>query len=136
MIRQKLTLDDYDWTVYVYYAVDTYYTDEIMERLYDIGCPQEHLQTAYDNLSAGDINTGLTYSNYAQRKTVLVIGLTSSPAQFLNSWQHECAHLRQHIAKCFGIDVWGEEIAYLAGDIAQKMYPVAKRFLCKCYRHE
>ena len=38
MIRQTFYMDRYDWTVYAYYAVDDYYTDEIVELLYDVGC--------------------------------------------------------------------------------------------------
>lgn len=38
MIRQQFDISKYDWKVEVYYAVDCYYTDEIMGRLYDIGC--------------------------------------------------------------------------------------------------
>lgn len=128
MLRQKIVLNN-GWIIYAYYAVDTYYTDEIMEHLYEIGCRGEDLQKAYDNLSSGKLDTGLTYSSCKQRKTVLVVGLTSSQDEFFNSWQHEVVHVRQHIAMCTGMDVWGEEIAYLGGEISQKMFPVIKKFL-------
>lgn len=36
MIRQRFDIEEYGWKVAVYYAVDCYYTDEIMGRLYDI----------------------------------------------------------------------------------------------------
>ena len=52
MIRQQFDINKYDWKVEVYYAVDCYYTDEIMGRLYDIGCRGDDLRTAYENLSA------------------------------------------------------------------------------------
>lgn len=64
----------------------------------------------------------------------MVISLTSSPAEFLNSWMHEMQHLCRHVAAAFGIDPYGEEAAYLAGDVGQKMFPVARRFLCDCCR--
>lgn len=128
MLRQKIVLSN-GWTIYAYYAVDTYYTDEIMGHLYDIGCRGEDLHTAYENLSSGKLDTGLTYSNCEHRKTVLVVGITSSPDEFFNSWQHEVVHVRQHIARCTGMDVWGEEIAYLGGELSQKMFPVIRKFL-------
>lgn len=132
MIRQQFDISKYDWKVEVYYAVDCYYTDEIMGRLYDIGCRGDDLQTAYENLSAGKLDTGLTYSNYGTRQTVMVIGITSSAAQFQNSYDHERKHLEAHIAAALGIDPWGEEICYLSGEIGQLMFEKARLMLCDC----
>ena len=132
MIRQQFDISKYDWKVEVYYAVDCYYTDEIMGRLYDIGCRGDDLQTAYENLSAGKTDTGLTYSNYGTRQTVMVIGITSSAAQFQNSYDHERKHLEAHIAAALGIDPWGEEICYLSGEIGQLMFEKARLMLCDC----
>ena len=33
-----------------------------------------------------------------------------------------------------GIDPYGEEFQYMSGDIAKRMFPVAKRFMCDCCR--
>ena len=132
MIRQQFDISKYDLKVEVYYAVDCYYTDEIMGRLYDIGCRGDDLQTAYENLSAGKPDTGLTYSNYGTRQTVMVIGITSSAAQFQNSYDHERKHLEAHIAAALGIDPWGEEICYLSGEIGQLMFEKARLMLCDC----
>lgn len=52
MIRQRFDIEEYGWKVAVYYAVDCYYTDEIIGRLYDIGCRGDDLETAYRNLSS------------------------------------------------------------------------------------
>ena len=132
MIRQQFDISKYDWKVEVYYAVDCYYTDEIMGRLYDIGCRGDDLRTAYENLSAGKPDTGLTYSNYGTRQTVMVIGITSSATQFQNSYDHERKHLEAHIAAALGIDPWGEEICYLSGEIGQLMLEKARLMLCDC----
>ena len=132
MIRQQFDISKYDWKVEVYYAVDCYYTDEIMGRLYDIGCRGDDLRTAYENLSAGKPDTGLTYSNYGTRQTVMVIGITSSAAQFQNSYDHERKHLEAHIAAALGIDPWGEEICYLSVEIGQLMFEKARLMLCDC----
>lgn len=40
-------------------------------------------------------------------------------------------HLCRHISKAFGIDPYGEEAQYLSGYVGQKMFPVAKKFLCE-----
>lgn len=133
MIRQRFELGNHDWEVFAYYAVDTYYVDEIMDRLLDIGCCGENLQTAYANLTAGQLDTGLTYSNYAGHKTVMVIALTSSAKEFEKSWRHECGHLATHICQAFDITPYGEEIQYLGQDIVDKTWKIAKNFLCECH---
>lgn len=132
MIRQRFELGNHDWDVFVYYAVSTYYVEEIMDRIYNIGCRGEDLQTAYDNLTSGQLNTGLTYSNYESRQTVMVIALTSSAKEFEKSWRHECGHLATHICRAFGISTYGEEIQYLGQDIVDHTWEIAKNFLCEC----
>ena len=137
MIRQKITLPDYDnWTIYAYYATTRYAVDEIMERLWEIGMDANNARQAFENLSMGNLNTGLCYSNYSMRKSVLVIALTSSPAEFINSWLHELEHLESHIGKVFNLDPTGEDIAYLSGELAMEMYPRIKHLLCDCCRHK
>ena len=91
----------------------------------------DSLKRAYRNLTEGRMNTGLTYSDYRRRETVMVISLTSTPEEFQNSWDHEKGHLCRHISKAFGIDPYGEEAQYLSGYVGQKMFPVAKKFLCE-----
>lgn len=137
MIRQKITLPDYDnWTIYAYYATTRYAVDEIMERLWEIGMDANNARQAFENLSSGNLNTGLCYSNYSMRKSVLVIALTSSPAEFINSWHHELEHLESHIGKVFHLDPTGEDIAYLSGELAMEMYPRIKHLICDCCRHK
>lgn len=45
--------------------------------MYSIGCDGEMLRTAYENMSSGKMNTGITYSNFRDRETVMVIAITS-----------------------------------------------------------
>lgn len=131
MIVQDFELPEYGWHVRVYYAVTTYWAERIIRDLVRIGCHGTELRRAYDNLLRGDLNTGITYSNTAAGETVMVISLTSTPAQFLNSWLHEMRHLSRHIERACGISPYGEEAAYLAGDIGQRMFPVARKFICE-----
>lgn len=136
MIKQDISLPRYRWRVRVYYAVTRMYCNDIMSDLYDIGCRGENLQTAYENLREGRVNTGLTFSNYDLRATVMVIARTSTPAQFLNSYDHERKHLEAHIADAYGLDPYGEEIAYLCGKIGELLYPVSRKFVCEHCRCE
>lgn len=136
MIYQELYISKYDWLVHIYYAVTCYWTDEIMMRLYDTGCPKNKLNDSYHNLMSCKLDTGITYSNYRNRETVMVVGLTSSPAQFINSLDHERKHLEAHIAQAMNIDPWGEEIAYLSGEIAENLISYIKMFVCDCECHK
>lgn len=135
MIRQTISLERaHGWKVTCYYAVTHYEVEEIMQRLIEAGCDGKNLQTAYDNLSSGALNTGLCYSGDGE--SILVISCASSPAQFLNSLVHELHHLASHIASALGYGQKGEEACYLAGETAERMYPVASKFLCEhCRSH-
>lgn len=75
-------------------------------------------------------NFGLTHSSFRDKCTVVVIGLTTSPEEFQNTLDHEKGHVIMHIAEAYSIDPYGEEYQYLSGEIGQKMFKVAKRFLC------
>jgi len=131
MIRQEFYISKYDWHVTVYYAVTCYHVYRIISNLFSMGCRPYELQRAYSNMSSGDLDTGLTYSNPQKRQSLMVIGLTSSPAEFQNSLDHEKGHLCKHISKTCGIDPYGEEYQYLSGGVGQRMFPVARRFLCE-----
>lgn len=132
MIRQRIYLKHYKWEAWIYYAVDDYYTDEIMLRLNDIGCSRHDLRSAYDNLSSGEMNSGLTYSNFYGRKSVIVIAITSTAKEFAKSWRHEMGHLATHIAIAYKIDLTGEEVQYIGDDIVGETWEVAQLFLCDC----
>lgn len=132
MIRQQFTLPQYGWHCSVYYAVDCYYVTEIIAEMHSIGCDGEMLRTAYENMSSGKMNTGVTYSNFRDRKTVMVIALTSSAKEFEKSWRHECGHLATHICQALDITPYGEEIQYIGDDIVEKMWEYAHPLLCEC----
>lgn len=136
MIRQDIHLCQYGWHARIYYSVTTYWTERIANDLWDIGCRGNSLAKAVRNLNAGNLNTGITYSNFQDGETVMVISRTSSPEEFLNSWEHEKKHLSRHIEQAFNIDPYSEEAAYLEGTIAQKMFSVAKLFICEHCREK
>lgn len=133
MIRQDFYLDKEDWHVTVYYAVTHYDVGEIARAMLEAGAREKDVARAEENLSRGNPNTGLCYSGLG--RSVLVVSVASSPAQFINSLFHEVHHLTSHMAERIGYDLRGEEVCYLAGGIAARMYPVAKQFLCECRRH-
>ena len=137
MIYQRIVLPKYgDWVVHAYYAVSTYYVDDIMLKLWEANIDADNAKEAWDNLSKSDVDTGLCYSNYKKRETVLVIAKTSSAAEMLNSLTHECAHCCVHISTAFGIDYRSEEFCYMIGELCREMYPRVKNLLCDCCRKE
>ena len=134
MLRQTIHLSEWDWTIYAYYSVGHYYTDEIMDRLVSLGCRDRKLQRAYSNLSSGTVDTGLTYSNLLNRETVMVVGYASSGAELFNSLVHEMRHVEEHIARASHIEPYGEPVACLCGELARQMYACIGHYLCDCCR--
>lgn len=136
MIRQSFRLDKYDWECTVYYAVTCYYTDEIIDKMMSIGCSGDMLERAYEGMRECELNTGVTYSNFSRRKTVMVISLTSSAMEFEKSWRHEAGHMATHICQALDIDPYGEEIHYIGDAIVGEMWSRAKTLLCDCCRRK
>lgn len=136
VIVQDIYIQRYAWNVRVFYAVTAYWADDILSELRRIGCRGEEYVRARHNLYTGSLDTGLTYSNFRDKESVVVIGLTSSPEEFMNSFEHEKGHLCRHISQSIGLDPYGEETQYLSGEVSQLMFPVARKFLCAHCRKE
>jgi hypothetical protein len=135
MIYQELYLPKYDWRVQCFFAVDGYYLDDIMEKLWEIGCDSSNAQTAYENISSNELNTGLCYSNLRGRESIIVTAITTTAAEFAHSFVHEITHCATHIAQASNIDFKSEEFCYLAGDLAKLMHPYISKLLCSCCRN-
>lgn len=132
MIRQKITLPKYDnWEIMAYYATSRYAVDEIMEQLWLIRIDANNAKRAFDNLSSGELDTGLCYSNYSLRKSVLVVALTTSASEFMNSLTHEFAHACVHISTALDIDKQSEDFAYMIGDLCQIAFGKVNELLCE-----
>lgn len=134
MIRQRIYLDNYDIVVHAYYAVSQYYADEILNKMYDVGCRGKNMRKAEDSLYAGKLDTGLTYYSPKRREAVMVIAMTSTAQEFYNSLMHELSHLTAYIAKWDKMSFVGEDIAYLEGDLSMEIFPKVQPLLCDCCR--
>ena len=135
MIRQKIVLPDYaNWEIMAYYATSRYAVDEIMEQLWLIGIDADNARRAFDNLTNGDLDTGLCYSNYSLRKSVIVVALATTASEFMNSLTHEFAHACIHISTALGIDKQSEDFAYMMGDLCQMAFNQVSELLCEHYR--
>lgn len=131
MIAQVIYLEDYDWLIKVYYAVTTYYSDEILGELESIDCDHKSLREAKKMLLNGEINTGFTYTNPSLHVTFIIIGLTDSVKEFVNTYDHEKGHAATHIGEYYDMDPYGESFQYLQGKIGEEMFLIAKQFMCE-----
>lgn len=135
MRLRRLYIEKYDWEVTVFYAVTCYHVDRIMQAMLPLDPSEDILQRIHSNLTKCSMDTGFTYSSKNLCSTVMVIGLHSSPAQFLNSLEHEMRHLVDDIAGHFELDMGGEEVAYLTGDINEQIIRDVQHFICQCSCH-
>lgn len=133
MKRQTIYIPEYDWTVHVYYDTTPYDTEELLGKLYQMGCSENGILRTRKQLLGGGYNNGFTYSNRALKQSVVSLGRASSFPQFLNSFVHEVHHLATHIAEAVGMSLAGEPICYLSGNIAQEMYPILIHYISDCH---
>ena len=127
-------LETVPWHVRVFYHPSPEHTEDIITYLYSIGCDYESLDDIVMMLDAETVNTGCTHTTPELRESVIIIGITTSADQFNDTYDHEKGHLAKQICLSEGIDPYGEECQYIAGEIGRKMFKAAKRFLCECCR--
>ena len=92
------------------------------------GCKRKTIDEALDILSG--VNTGFTFTNYAEGLTVVMISRASSPEQMYDTIQHELKHVTEHISEYYDVESREEAAAYLQGEIARKMYVAASMLVC------
>lgn len=136
MIKQEFIVDRVYWKVYVYYNVTPEDTSEIIDRLYKLKLPKSYITGAYTTLMSNKLNQGLTETNIKLKESVVVFTKTSNASQFINSFVHEIGHLSNHIAVAYHINLNGEEVQYIAGDIAQEMFKRCHTLMCDCCRND
>lgn len=130
MIVQDIYLEDYDWSIRVYYAVHEYFISNILIDLLDIDCDEESFFKIKRLMETGKDNIGFTYTNTEMGASLMLIGKTDSSDEFQDTFDHEKGHLVMHISSTLGIDPYSEEYQYLAGEVGKRMFKVAKKFLC------
>lgn len=132
MICRNIYIEQYDWEVHCYFAVDKYYTERILSVLNKLGCSDSIFSQVEKKLRKNERNAGFTYSNPEKRESLLVVGLATSSAEYVNSISHELRHLCDDISAVYNIASKGEKIAYLTGDIAEQLADVIQVLVCDC----
>ena len=77
-----------------------------------------------------EYNTGINYSNPDVGRSVVVIGKSTSQAEFINTFAHELRHLTDDVARAIGMDLRGEGVGYMQGEIARDLADILGSFLC------
>ena len=126
MIKQLIELGNRGWYILIYYNVDKYHIDEVIEQLEDLDCPRKLIRSSVKVMSTG-MNTGMTFSNSDYKISFVCIGETTSTEQFVNTIIHEAKHVQSHICQFYNIEEDSEKAAYLIGYIAQRMYRMLQR---------
>ena len=134
MVVQDIHIDSCKWDATIFYAVTRYDIDAIMQALHRIGCRAEYAVDAYKNLVRNELNSGLTFSNYNRRTSVVVVALCSSAKQFHRCLIHELRHLQSHIASADGINEKSEKVCYLLDEIVGLVHDTTAPMLCDCCR--
>jgi hypothetical protein len=136
MIQQDIHIPKHNWDIRIYYEVTSVWGGLIVRDLIDAGIKGRDAKTALSVVKKSDLNTGLTFSNYEKRRSVVVVFNGSNGAQFFNSMIHEALHVQRHICEADGVDPYSEDAAYILGDMAGMMYPKIKGLLCGCSKHK
>lgn len=127
MIIQNIYFDTWDWFVKIFYNVDLIWF--VIEELEAMGASKEFQNKAIENLCIED--NGLIYSDIKHRCSIIALTPASNSVEFQNTLDHEKSHLAIHIANTSNINLNSEQFNYLFGCIGEKIYPVAKLFLCE-----
>lgn len=134
MIIQKVHIPKYRWSVTLFYDVKAKDADVILDALEELHCPERTLAKAENLLMSGCEDCGLTYSCDHCRKTVIVICSASSVGEFMSTLSHEQQHLEQALCKHYGMNPYGEDIAYASGEICKAIFENAWRTMRRLFR--
>ena len=124
MIRQRIYLDRWDWSLTVYYEAGPEDADRILFDLDSLGAGQRELLRAERNLRCGSMNTGLTFTSSEMRESMIVIGRTTDAAQFQDTFDHEKGHLVMHIGRALGIDPYARICSIYLGQSDAECSPL------------
>lgn len=130
MMRFRVLFGKYNWDIEVCIVVDTPNVRYILDKLENLGCPNDILHKATSRLVDYE-DSGFTYTSQEQHKSIMVINKPSSVEEFIDTYNHEKNHVEMHMCKEFGIDPYSEEAAYLSGQLAKKLFRVMLKSLIK-----
>ena len=124
------------WVVDFAFATKGYDIEGVLSCLYDCGATPPIMKRAEELMETGGYNCGFTFSNPELMRAMVLIGPTTSGAEFIDTLVHEVHHLAVAIASELGIALESEAPAYLAGDSARALAEVVCEMGCPCCHKE
>lgn len=119
------------WRVDFFFATDNDFDyTSVMDCLEDMVAPDWVLEESWFKMREGAINEGFSWPDPRKMRSCIFIGPTTSGSEFINTFTHELRHLADDIATFLGIDLRGEDIAYMTGDTARDLADVVCRLGC------
>lgn len=126
----KRTLVIGRWIVDFIFCVRRFDIEGILACLKDCEASEYTMEQAEDLMLSCDYNCGFTFANPDVFRALVVIGPTTSGAEFQDTLVHEIHHLAVAIAAELGIDLESETPAYIAGDAARAFADVVCKLGC------
>ena len=120
------------WRVDFFFAQGDFDPSSVLECLEDMDAPNRVLEDSWFKMQRGVVNEGFSWPNSRMMRSCIYIGPTTDGAEFVNTLTHELRHLADDIATFLGIDLRGEEVAYITGNTAQEFVEVICRLGCPC----
>ena len=123
MIQQNMNIREIGWSLRIFYCPKTASQRSIVLKcLYNAGCTGRNFRRAMTLLGSGAVNTGLIFSNKSERKTIIVVGLSSNVGEFINTLTHEINHFIEHVMEALHIKSGTEDEAYFTGELFELLY--------------
>lgn len=134
------------WVVDFLFAPSGYDIEGTLACLYDCGASRRVMRQAEDLMLGCEMqrasegpeglmydcgfNQGFTYANPDYLRATVVVGPTTSGAEFQDTLVHEIHHLAVAVAANLGFDLEGEGPAYISGDTARALAEVVCKLGC------
>jgi len=119
------------WVIDFLFATDRYDIDGVLSCLYDCGASMTTMDEAESLMKDHKRDKGFSYSNPKTKRGIVVVGPSSSGAEFINTLVHEIRHVADAIAKSIGYQLDGELPAYVSGEAAMELVDVICEFGCR-----
>lgn len=131
----KRTLNIGRWLVVFLFAGDGFNAYEVLRILKEAGASRDILAKAEETIVC-DRNCGFTYTDDRNHLAIVFVGPTTGGDEFIDTLVHEVHHLSVAIADGLGVDLRGEDPAYIAGDSARALARTICLLGCsKCRDH-
>lgn len=124
-MRQQFRMEKFNWCITIYYGIDEVQKIEILDKLKEMECDSDTLESVKVNLDKAKLDTGFTYSSFRNHSSIIVIHKASSVGEFINTFEHEKNHLEMHICEALEINPYSEEAAHMSGELAQLIFEKA-----------